>query len=161
MKNSVKRILAVFMTAALLMITVPFAVSAAETTYTVETWDELDRAVQEINTAGAGEYIISLGADITGNGGITFNKAGEVVTIKGNGHTFYSPVGYNVVVFNGAFLKLGDGTTALTLKGGVNNDVPGWAAALPLTAVPSTCTAAPLITAASTAAQSVLAAASR
>ena len=125
MKNSVKRILTIFMTAALLMITVPFAVSAAATTYNVATWDELQEAVQDIKTKGAGEYIISLEADITGNSGITFNKAGEVVTIKGNGHTFYSPIGYNVVVVDGAVLNLGDGVTALTLKGGVNNDVPG------------------------------------
>lgn len=125
MKNSVKRILAVFMTAALLMITVPFAVSAAEKIYNVATWDKLQEAVQAINTAGAGDYTISLDADINGNGGITFDKAGEVVTIKGNGHTFYSPVGYNVVVVDGAILNLGDGESALTLKGGVNNDVPG------------------------------------
>ena len=125
MKNSVKRILAVFMTAALLMITVPFAVSAVATTYNVATWDELEEAVQAINTAGAGDYTISLDADITGNGGITFNQAGEVVTIEGNGHTFYSPVGCNVAVDNGAVLNLGDGETALTLKGGVKNDDPG------------------------------------
>ena len=128
-----RRLLCMLLTALLLVSAMPVTVNAADIdteatadiiTYYVSDSQEMQNAANAINVAGAGEYVIELSNDITGNG-ISFTKSGAIITIKGNGHTFYCPNGLNVQAWNGATLNLGDGESSLTLKGSSDNDNPG------------------------------------
>ena len=125
MKTISKRLLCILLSVFLLLAALPLTVSAA-TVYQVGTSQEIQDAAAAINNAGAGEYVIELTADITSDtSGISFDNPGAVVTIVGNGHSYTCPLGQNVQAWNGATVNLGDGSTDLTLIGGVNNDYPG------------------------------------
>lgn len=131
MKRTYKKLICVILSAVLLLSALPLTVHAAATTYSVSTPEQLRAAVNAINSAGAGEYTISLATDIYSEicgidiGSIEDDKTDTVVTIIGNGHYLSCPTGQNVQAWNGAKVILGDGETELTLVGGVTNDNPG------------------------------------
>lgn len=134
MKRKYNRLLCIILSVFLLLSALPLTVYAATDTYSVSTPQELRNAVTEINGAGAGEYTISLAADIYSEiggidiGSIERDYTGTVVTIIGNGHSLTCSSGQNVQAWNGAKVILGDGETELTLIGdmsGVNNSYPG------------------------------------
>lgn len=125
MTGFTKRIATTFMTAALLLLTLPLSASAASTEYQVSSEAELRSAISEINSAESGEFTISLTGDISTSSGAAFSGENKTINIIGNGHTYSSSAGKNFQISNGTTLNLGDGTTELTLKGGVSGDDPG------------------------------------
>ena len=123
MKRTYKKLICVILSAVLLLSALPLTVHAAAKTYSVSTPQELKAAVDEINGAGAGDYIISLADDIEG-GYINIDNGNAVVTIIGNGNTLSATLSA-ILVSNGATVNLGDGNSELFLTSDNNNDTPG------------------------------------
>lgn len=124
MKKLSAKFLCVVLSLVVLLCALPVTVYANSTTYSVKDSDELKAAVDAINSAAAGNYTISLAADIEGDG-FAIKNGNVTVTVIGNGNSLTCPVGQNVQAWDGAKVILGDGESELTLIGGVTNDNPG------------------------------------
>ena len=110
---------------ALVMPTSAFA--ATSTVITVGNSSDFESAVDKVNAAPSGEYVIELTDDIQ-TGGASFTSS-RPVSIVGNGHTMTLGQYSSISVQSGAQLNLGAADGSDTLKiSGVNeqsNDVPG------------------------------------
>lgn len=110
---------------ALVMPTSAFA--ATSTVITVGNSSDFESAVDKVNAAPSGEYVIELTDDIQ-TGGASFTSS-RPVSIVGNGHTMTLGQYSSISVQSGAQLNLGaaDGSDTLKISGGneQSNDVPG------------------------------------
>lgn len=103
------------------------ALAATPTTIEVGSSAEFDNAVDTVNAATSGEYIIKLTNDLEGVSADFANTC--PATILGNNHTMTLSQYSSISVQSGAHLSLGaaDGSDTLKISGGnaQNNDVPG------------------------------------
>lgn len=103
------------------------AFAATPTTIEASNSSEFDNAVDTVNSASSGEYVIELTDDIQ-TGGASFSSS-QPVSIVGNGHTITLGGFGSISVQPGAHLNLGtaDGNNALKISGGneQGNEVPG------------------------------------
>ena len=97
---------------------------ADATTIPVANEAELQAAVATINSAGSGEFVISLTANIDTNAGLSFTN-NVTKTIVGNGFTLHFVNRSSYITLNKGTLNLGDGQSELILKGHESNDEPG------------------------------------
>ena len=103
------------------------ALAATPTTIEVGSSAEFDNAVDTVNAATSGEYIIKLTNDLEGVSADFANTC--PATILGNNHTMTLGQYSSISVQSGAHLSLGaaDGSDTLKISGGneQSNDVPG------------------------------------
>ena len=103
------------------------AFAATPTTIEAGNSSEFNNAVDTVNSASSGEYVIELTDDIQ-TGGASFSSS-QPVSIVGNGHTITLGGFGSISVQPGAHLNLGaaDGNNALKISGGneQGNEVPG------------------------------------
>lgn len=108
-----------------LVFTFPVA-HAASTEYVITSNAEMTTALNEINAAGSGDFIISLETDIDS---VSMNIRGDAtVTLLGNGHTISFASGQKLNVRGNATLNLGDANDAgnkLTLTAGATGSTSG------------------------------------
>lgn len=87
------------------------------TSYTVYTEEDFKSAVTDIKNKGAGEYTITLGADMTINDGpIELDCVGSTITIHGENHTILSVAKSCIGIKNRTILNLGGANYNKTLS---------------------------------------------
>lgn len=100
---------------------------AAPVTINVSTNEEWAAAGTTIRNGGAGEYIISLRADIDNAGGLNFNTPDTTTTILGNGHTITLTGSNNSITVSAGVVNLGSENVndKLIITRNDANDCPG------------------------------------
>ena len=127
-KRLISLLLAVGMMLSLFQVSAFAEGAAGPTTKEVSTPEEFKRAVEEINDADSGSFVISLKANIElpGDEDITLSK--NTTTILGNGHTLSGGNTQTLGLKDSAVLNLGSETVSDTLTLDGNNNKPGIAA---------------------------------
>lgn len=126
--SKIRRALTFVAALALYALVMPIsAFAATSTVITVGNSSDFESAVDKVNAAPSGEYVIELTDDIQ-TGGASFTSS-RPVSIVGNGHTMTLGQYSSISVQSGAQLNLGaaDGSDTLKISGGneQSNDVPG------------------------------------